>query len=104
MALPNGGLLGPMLEYSYLQGAFSEETNAPKDVTLSPKAKTDDIHLVNAGLFYSLLGRQGSSRGVRQQPAQRGTVLRRTPLDIFGNTLSIYAPPRTVGVSIEATF
>jgi hypothetical protein len=31
-------------------------------------------------------------------------VLRRTPLDIFGNTLSVYAPPRTVGVSIEATF
>lgn len=102
--LPNGGLLEPMLEYAYLQGAFSEETNAPKDAALSPKAKTDDIHLMNARLFYTLPGEKVRFGVFANNLFEEDGVLRRTPLDIFGNTLSIYAPPRTVGVSIEATF
>jgi iron complex outermembrane recepter protein len=102
--LPNGALLEPMLEYSYLQGAFSEETNEPKDITLSNKAKTDDIHLVNARLFYTLPGDKVRLGVFANNLFEEDGVLRRTPLDIFGNTLSLYAPPRTVGVSIAATF
>jgi len=102
--LPGGGMLEPMLEYSFLQGAFSEETNAPKDVSLSPKAKTDDIHLVNARLFYSLPGDKVRLGVFANNLFEEDGVLRRTPLDIFGNTLSTYAPPRMLGVSVEATF
>lgn len=102
--MPNGGVLEPQLEYSYLQRAFSEETNAPKDVTLSPRAKTDDIHLVNARLFYALPGDRVRIGAFANNLLEEDGVLRRTPLDIFGNTLSVYAAPRTVGVSIEATF
>ncbi|MFC3078104.1 TonB-dependent receptor [Phenylobacterium terrae] len=102
--MPNGGLLEPMVEYSYLQGAFSEETNEPKDISLSPEAKTDDIHLVNARLFYTLPGDRIRIGVFANNLFEEDGVLRRTPLDIFGNTLSIYAPPRTAGVSIAARF
>lgn len=101
---PQGGLLEPMFEYSYLQGAFSEETNTPKDVTLAPEAKTDDIHLVNLRLFYTLPGDQLRLGVFVNNVFEEDGVLRRTPLDIFGNSLSVYAAPRTVGVSIGASF
>ncbi|EWY41858.1 hypothetical protein N825_24815 [Skermanella stibiiresistens SB22] len=59
---------------------------------------------MNARLFYSLPGDKVRLGVFANNLFKEDGVLRRTPLDIFGNTLSIYAPPRTVGESIEATF
>lgn len=100
----DAGALETQVEYSYLQAAFTEPSNLPKDASLSPKAKTDDIHQVNARMFYALPGERIRLGAFANNLFKEDGVLRRAPLAFFGNTSSIYAPRRTVGVSIDASF
>ena len=55
-------------------------------------------------MFYTLPGEQIRLGAFANNIFKEDGVLRRAPLAFFGNTSSIYAPRRTIGVSIDATF
>lgn len=60
--------------------------------------------MMGARIFYTLPGERIRLRAFPNNIFKEDGVLRRGPLAFFGNTSSIYARRRTVGISVDATF
>ncbi|MEX1148048.1 MAG: TonB-dependent receptor, partial [Sphingomonadales bacterium] len=97
VALENAGLLTPRAEFQFQSRQFLSQFNEPSD-------RQGAFAIVNARLTYTSPDEHWKLAGYVRNIFDKAYLSTATPNAFLGDAIGIYAPPRTYGMQLTASF